>query len=154
LFHCGANPFTEETLFAVAQLSRGIFRRWKEYLNICLREFQIEKREVITMQEVNRWITNDKIYCDWEYELSPLFERNKTEQIYKAIKVFRYLQEHGTVSQQSIAEEIFDAVGDNHNAGKIVCSRMLDVLESRGYIIRETVGEQHRKMVTLADFST
>jgi hypothetical protein len=153
LFHCETKPFTEEALFAVAQLSRGIWRRWKEYLNICLRQFQTEARDVITIQDVNKWITNDRIYVDWEYQLSSLFERNKPEQIYKAIQVIRYLQEHGEVEQQKLAEEIFDAEGENHNAGKIVCSRMLDTMEAHGYIRRErlSIGKSHKNIVNLAD---
>lgn len=150
LFHCETEPFTEDALLIVSQLSRGIFRRWKEYVGICLRQFQTEKENQgkITLEDVDRWITNDRIYVDWEYELSSLFERNRREQVFKAIQLLRYLlsRKEKDVEQQEIARDIFD---ENEDA----CSRMLIKLEARRIVkrFRVATGRGHKNMVKLAD---
>jgi hypothetical protein len=151
LFHCGTEPFTEDALLIVAQLSRGIFRRWKEYVGICLRQFQTEKKNQgkLTLQDVDEWITNDRIYVDWEYEFSSLFERSEREQVFKVIQLLRHLlsRKGKEAKQHEIARDIFDGNED-------ACSRMLMKLEARGIIKRFPVatGRGHEKMVRLTDF--
>jgi len=100
------------------------------------------------LQDVDGWITNDRIYVDWEYEFSSLFERNKHEQVFKATQLLRYLlsRKEKEVEQHEIARDIFDGNED-------ACSRMLIKLEARRIIKRRIqTGRGHKKMVKLADF--
>jgi energy-coupling factor transporter ATP-binding protein EcfA2 len=140
-------PFTEEALRQIAILSRGIFRRFKKYIRICLDNFlnlntitpNLEDKRVISVEDVNQWITEDQIVKDMELELMTIFPKERENRVL-SVKVFSLLREKGALPQSKIAEEIFEGA-------LMKTSRVLDRLESWGYIKRERSGKE--KIVSL-----
>jgi hypothetical protein len=139
----GLAPFTEEALQELAVLSRGIFRRFKRYIRICLENsYTISAPMTISCKEVDKWISLDQIVKDMELELMSIFPREK-ELRYKTVLLLQFLREKGPTPQNIIAQEVFDG-------NETQTSRVLDRLESQiewRYITRERVGRD--KIVTL-----
>jgi hypothetical protein len=132
-------PFTEEAIREIGILSRGIFRRFKKYIRICLDHYFDNTITPITLENVNNWISLDQIVKDMELELLTIFPKERENRIC-SVKLLRLLRQKGPLSQSKIAEEIFE--------GAIMrTSRVLDKLESWGYIKRERSGKE--KIVSL-----
>ncbi|RLG16390.1 hypothetical protein DRN63_04240 [Nanoarchaeota archaeon] len=124
------HPFTREALEELAALSRGIFRRFKKYIQTCLENYYFTQGiNKITIDHVKKWISTDMLVRDMELELLDIFPKRKEQRI-MAVKLFRYLHEKGgAASQKDITEDLFEGE-------KMACSRLLRTLESHGYIIR------------------
>ena len=135
----GTFPFTKEALREVAALSRGIFRKFKEYIAACLDEFlseEINYNEKITVDDVRRIITTEKLVQDMELQLCELWPRSRDNRVL-AVKVLRYLRENGPTFQKEIAEKFF--------AGNLMaCSRLLNKLAHFGYVKSEKEGVERR----------
>ena len=135
----GTFPFTEEALREVAALSRGIFRKFKEYIAACLDEFLsegINYNRQITAEDVRRIITTEKLVQDMELQLCELWPRSRENRVL-AVKVLRYLREKGPTLQKEIAEKFF--------AGNLMaCSRLLRKLAHFGYIKSKKEGVERR----------
>jgi hypothetical protein len=132
-------PFTEEAIKEIGMLSRGIFRRFKKYIRICLDHYFDNTITQVTRENVNNWISLDEIIKDMELELMTIFPK-ETENRILSVKLLRLLREKGPLSQSKIAEEIF-------GGATMRTSRVVDKLESRGYIKRERSGKE--KIVSL-----
>ena len=136
-------PFTEEALNEIAILSRGIFRRFKKYIRICLENYyQLGNHNSITPNLVRKWITLEQQEKDMELELMTIFPKQKELRKLSVI-LLRKLREKGPISQSKIANEIFDGA-------KMKCSRVLDRLEAWNYIKREWKGKE--KIVSLKEW--
>jgi uncharacterized Zn finger protein (UPF0148 family)/energy-coupling factor transporter ATP-binding protein EcfA2 len=139
------DPFTEDALKQLAILSRGIFRRFKKYVRICLDNFvntitqDLEGKKNISAEDVNKWITDDQIIKDMELELLTIFPKERENRVL-SVKVLRLLREKGALPQSKIAEEIFEGA-------LMKASRVLDRLESWSYVKRERSGKE--KIVSL-----
>ena len=135
----GTFPFTEEALREVAALSRGIFRKFKEYIAACLDEFLsegINYNRQITAEDVRRIITTEKLVQDMELQLCELWPRSRENRVL-AVKVLRYLREKGPTLQKEIAEKFF--------AGNLMaCSRLLNKLAHFGYVKSKKEGVERR----------
>jgi hypothetical protein len=121
-------PFTEEALTLIAQLSRGIFRRFLRYVMSCIKQTAIEKGSYpITVETVKSAVTLDQRVKDMDLELTDLFHNNK-EQKMQAVKTLAYLS-NKNANQKEIAE-LLDV--DEATAGRLVKK-----LETYGYLKRE-----------------
>lgn len=138
-------PFTREALLYLGSLSRGIFRRFKKYVRICLEEAIQHGCNSLTVTYAKNWISFEQLEKDMELELMTVFPKRK--ELRKAsVILLQLLREKGELTQQNIAETVFD------NA-KMKCSRVLDKLEAWNYIERTWVStrEAHIKKVKLKE---
>jgi RecA/RadA recombinase len=133
----GTYPFTREALLEIAFLSRGIFRKFKEYVAACFdavlstdNGFNVDR--IITLEDVKTAITTEKLTQDMELTLCELWPRNKDNRIY-AVKVLRFLRENGPTPQKVLATEIFDG-------NLMLCSRVLNKLGDYGFLKMEKKG--------------
>ena len=118
---------TEDALLFVAQLSRGIFRRFLKYLQRSIEETGINKKRFpITVESVKLTITIDQLAKDMDLELTDLF-KNK-EQKLCAVKLLNVLRERRELNQREIAELL--------DVNDMAVSRMVKKLEAYGYVKR------------------
>ena len=124
------HPFTREALEELAALSRGIFRRFKKYIQTCLENYYLSQDiSKITVEHVKKWISMDMLIRDMELELLDIFPKRKEQRV-MTVKLLRYLHERGGMAtQKEITEDLFEGE-------KMACSRLLRTLESHGYIVR------------------
>jgi len=137
-------PFQKEALQELAKLSRGIWRRFKKYIRICLDNF---KGEEITIEDVYEWIDTEQLQRDMELELVELFPKNKELRNY-AVILLHYIQQRGIVEQSELVKTVF---GEG-KAEEMMGSRILSKLEAYGYIHRTTHG-YNQKIVSLKEAS-
>jgi hypothetical protein len=129
-------PFVEEALKELAFLSRGIFRRFKKYVRICLDHLtQSKDINTITPDYVTQWITLDQLVKDMELELMTMFPKEKENRVL-SVKLLRRLRENGPLTQSQITEKVFDGA-------KMKASRVLAKLEAWNYIKRERKGKEN-----------
>lgn len=137
-------PFASDALLKVAKLSRGVFRRFKKYVAICIDMMKQNGKKEITESDVRDAITLGEINNDLKLELEVLFPREDTLRL-KATEVLTRLAD-GDMTQSDIVKEIF-------NGNKVRASRVLDKLENETekFIMRSrSVSSQHgEKLVHL-----
>jgi len=133
-------PFTEEALKEIAFLSRGIFRRFKKYVRICLDRYIQKAPDTITPEHITEWITLDQLIKDMELELMTMFPKEKEHRVL-SVKTLQLLREKGSLPQSEIIQEIFDGA-------TVKASRVLNRLESWNYLKRERQAKE--KIVSLA----
>jgi len=140
-------PFEIDAFFEVAKLSRGIWRRFKKYLKICLENWyeELEAKgkwthplRLISIDQVKKWITVEQLEKDMELELMDIFPRSKENRL-KTVMVLRYLREHGPLNQQTLAQKFF---GGTSEKSQMACSRLLNKLEVYEYIRSEQKGRE------------
>lgn len=136
-------PFTKDALLDLAVLSRGVFRRFKKYIRICLDYLYENGWTVITKDETHNTITLQQLHKDMELELSNLYPKSKEYRKYSVI-VLQLLTKHGSMDQQDLAKELF-GLG---KAGEMKLSRILEKLEAYDYVKRENIGS-NKKTVSL-----
>jgi len=136
-------PFEKEALTIIAGLSRGIFRWYKKYIRVSLDNYydRTDKTQ-ITVEDIKKWITIDRLTEDYERELIDVFPKARGQRR-KAVQVLVYLREHGETPQSQIQLAIFG----EEPADKTACSRMLTKLEDAGYITRRY--EKKEKLVKI-----
>jgi len=133
-------PFTEDALLLLAELSRGIFRRFLKYIQRCIEETSLGKKEFpITVENVREAVTLDQLVKDMDLELSEVFT-NKEQKIL-AVKLLNCIREHKQINQTKIAE----LLGIND----MTVSRLIGKLEAYGYVKRER-GQHAEWLVSLA----
>jgi hypothetical protein len=108
-------PFTAEALRLIAKLSRGVFRRFKSYVRLCLELVSIEggTNSPISIDSVKRAITKDQLKLDMDLELSEFFKN--AEKKLQAFNILDFVRDNPTVSQKVISEALDlhpNAVGD------------------------------------------
>ena len=130
-------PFTEDALRLIGELSRGIFRRFLKYIQITI-EKNLNAEIPLTVENVNNAITEDLLIEDMELELSDIFKTKdkKTE----AVRVLNFLRQHGATNMKTIAEEL--------NIGEKVIQRLIRKLYGYRYVdIKRGKGKE--KLVSL-----
>lgn len=122
-------PFTADALMMVAQLSRGIFRRFMKYIQACIERFQIMGLEgLIDAKFVNETVTFDILAKDMDLELSDIFTHQQPK--LEAVKILNYLRETTEPpNQKQIAEGI--------NVSEATVGRHIQRLEAYGYVERK-----------------
>lgn len=129
------DPFTKEALTEIGALSRGIFRRFKKYILICLDNWYDEgAKDNIAVENVKEWISLNQLVKDMELELLDAFPKSKAT-IKNAVILLRFLREHGPSSQTVLTNKLFEGY-------KMGCSRILNKLEVHGYVKAEKEGKE------------
>ncbi len=133
-------PFTEEALTLIAQLSRGIFRRYLKYIRKSIEAAVLGNNVFpITIGTVNNEITTKQLVADMDLELTDVFQNNK-EHKQMAVETVHLLREK-TVNQKELASYL--------NIDEATASRLVKKLETYGYIKRQR-GEGTEWLITLA----
>jgi len=98
-------PFTEDGLRLIAKLSRGVFRRFKNYIRLCLEPYAENKRtDTITPEDVKRCVTKEQLMIDMDLELSDVFKSSEKKR--KAFDVIDFLREMPNVNQKTLSEAL------------------------------------------------
>jgi len=133
-------PFTEEALITLAQMSRGIFRRYLKDITSTLEHWQAQStpHEPITKEIVKAAVTPQRLVEDMDLELSELFPKQSDLKL-QAIRLLLNLSESGPRRQDQLAEEL--------NLEPYTITRLLQKLELHRYITRRREGND--KIVTI-----
>lgn len=115
-----AEPFAEEALSCLASLSRGIYRRFKRYIGVCI---STVSDRTITIDDVKTLISADELMADMHLELSGIF---RDEMLKAAVDVIRILHEVGSANQKTIAEQM--------NMSEAAISRLMSRLRLYDYV--------------------
>jgi hypothetical protein len=136
----GVKPFTEEGLFKLALMSRGIFRRFLRYilLSLDLWERGPSMSEAIDVDLVTRAVPVERLAADMELELTALFPKN-SDLRWLAVRLIMLLEAQGERKQGELA----DLLG----AKDYTMTRLLETLEAAHYINRRRDGNE--KIVSL-----
>ena len=130
-------PFTEKSLRLIAELSRGIFRRFLKYIQITI-EKNMDADIPLTTEHVNSAITEDLLIEDMELELGDIFKTK--EKIAEAVRILNFLREHKECNVKTLAEEL--------NLSESLTQRLIRKLETYRYInVRRGKGKE--KLVSL-----
>jgi len=130
-------PFTEKSLHLIAELSRGIFRRFLKYIQITI-EKNMDADIPLTIEHVNRAITEDLLIEDMELELGDIFKTK--EKIAEAVRILNFLREHKECNVKTLAREL--------DLSESLAQRLIRKLETYRYInVRRGKGKE--KLVSL-----
>lgn len=125
-------PFAEEALLTLAHMSRGIFRRFKNYISSTLDLWISDGRSgEIGPATVRRAIPIERIAQDMELDLKPLFPKHSELSI-MAVRVLLDLEETGSEKQSDLATKF--------EMEAFEMSRLLSKLETVGYVRRHRDG--------------
>jgi len=129
------DPFTENAVFRIAQLSRGVFRRFLRYIQLCLEHVMFDNvsNDQIDTGIVETAVPNDEIAKDMDTELSDLFPRSE-EMKKKATRLISLLASQKQGINQKEASIIL-------HLNEMDVSRLCDKLETYGYIKRKRTNE-------------
>lgn len=119
------DPFTEEALGLLADLSRGIFRRFLKYIAMTVKTACRRKEFPIAIDAVNASVTFNVLVEDMAQELAKIFKNNE-EQKTLVVEVFKELRQTPGRNQKDIAE----ALGVSEDSVHTVLKK----LELYGYI--------------------
>jgi hypothetical protein len=128
------DPFPEEALLLIAELSRGVFRRFLRYIKLCLEEILLSKAKNIDIDLVKKTITIEQLEADMDLELSEILA-DKEKKIL-AVKILNLIREKGEINQKTIAKQL-----EIHES---TLGRILDKLETHNYIKREKGAKKER----------
>ena len=136
------HPFTEDALLTLARMSRGIFRRYLQYISLTLQQWQAKPapHNPITPETVKTTITTERLAEDMELELSELFPK-QSELRLKAVQLLLHLQESGPKKQTQLTKDL--------NLEPYKLSRILEKLELHKYVKRKRDGID--KIVSLTE---
>jgi hypothetical protein len=115
LFFESYTPFTEEALKLIAKLSRGVFRRFKNYVRLSLELSLMEgdAANPLSIDLVKRAISKDQLIMDMDLELSEFFKNS--EKKLQAFNILDFIRDSPDLSQKVISEALGlhpNAVGD------------------------------------------
>jgi hypothetical protein len=133
-------PFKEDALLQLSQLSRGIFRRYLQYIKLTIDKWRAAQKpsKLIDTTMVESAITKEQLLQDLDSQLMELFPKNP-EARSNAIEIINLLQKNSDMNQKSIAEQL--------TMPEYRLSRIFDRLEKGGHIKRKKTGLE--KIVTL-----
>ena len=135
-------PFTEDAILLLAQMSRGIFRRFLRYVTATLDFAEATRREgagPIDSDAVREAITTERLAEDMELELSELFPKHGDHRL-QAVRLLMRLNESGPVKQTELAEQL--------GLEPYALTRLLARLELHRYVRRERSGVDKVVMLT------
>jgi len=132
-------PFAEDALRLLGELSRGIFRRFLKYIQITI-EKSLEEDIPISPQHVSDAITEDLLIEDMELELSDIFKQKDKKA--EAVHILNFIRQKGECNMQTIAEEL--------DLGNGVVQRLVQKLHGYRYVdIRRGKGKEKLVSLTL-----
>lgn len=130
-------PFTEDALRLIAELSRGIFRRFLKYIQITI-EKNLNAEVPLSVENVNNAITEDLLIEDMELELSDIFKAKDKKA--EAVRVLNFLRQKGECNIKTIATEL--------DLGESSTQKLIQKL--RGYrYVHVKRGKGNEKLVSL-----
>jgi len=130
-FH-GTEPFTQEALLLLTEMSRGIFRRFLRYITFTLNHRERTATPLpINVDQVHEAIPAQLLAQDMDQQLTEIFPKQPDLRI-QAIKLLLHLEEHGPTSQTKIAELL--------GLKEYAVTRLLNKLEDSHYVAREKKG--------------
>jgi DNA polymerase III delta prime subunit len=136
----GLYIITEDALLQIAELSRGVFRRFLKYLQRCIEaNFTAKKPFPVTADTVKAAITFEQVAKDMDLELAEMFKTK--EQKFLSVKLLDILRKRGELSQKQAAEEL--------NINEMAISRLIRALEVNGYLKRRR-GDRKKWLITLS----
>lgn len=123
-------PFTEEALLLIAELSRGVFRRFLKYIVLSI-ETAVnirpeEKEKPLDRKLVEEAVSMEQIMQDMDLELSEVF-KDKTKKV-QAVKLLTMLRQVKEANQKEIATEL--------DINEMNAGRLVKKLEAHGYVKR------------------
>jgi hypothetical protein len=133
------DPFTEESLRRIVDLSRGVFRRLMRYIQLCLENMVAREREDVPLDDVKTVITGEVLIHDLDLELSDLLRNDRYKQY--AIDVLTFLRDNQNVNQKMIAETL--------GIHATILGRVLTTLENNNYVKRVRGKEHGEWLVSL-----
>ena len=98
-------PFEEKDLLYVARMSRGIFRRFLRYIQLCL-EQHIQKagtgayKDLVNKETVETALSIEEIAKDWEIELRQIFPHGSNWK--HALTILKVLAEGARVAVRAV----------------------------------------------------
>lgn len=134
-------PFDDNSLRLVAQLSRGIFRRFMRYIRLCVQDMQSRDVELIEVNDVKRVINPDVIKRDMDLELSGLLRGSEKG---LAVATISTLMTEGEMNQKDLASSL--------GVTQTMVGRLVGKLDGLGYIKRER-GDRKELKVSLKNVS-
>jgi len=132
-------PFDEQSLSLMAQLSRGIFRRFMRYIRLTVADMLLKGKGIVSVDDVKTIINDDVLMKDAELEFMEMFRNEAHKQ--QATKTLSFLREQKEANQKTIAEALGFA--------EAAVSRLVNTLEDHGYVRRHR-GE-HGEWLVSAD---
>jgi len=129
-------PFTRDAIKLLAEMSRGIFRRFLRYITLTLDLWESKYQETqptIDAALVKQAVTIEHLTRDMENELTPLF-RNSSQQRTLAVKTIMLLWENKELKQSTIATQL--------ETSPPAISRILTTLENAKYVTHRYDGKE------------
>lgn len=138
-------PFTEKALLKLAQMSRGIFRRFLRYISLTLDlwEYKPNQPEMIDVGLVVQAVPVERLVEDMELELFALFPKH-SELRSLAVRLIMLLEERGELKQSELADLL--------DVKDYALSRLLMKLETAHHLTRRREGNE--KIVSLRSQKT
>jgi len=131
-------PFTEDVLFTLARMSRGIFRRFLGYITLALQHWETSRNGRMDTTIVKEAVTVERLAEDMELELADLFPKQRDLRL-QALRLLMRLEESGPRKQTELVEEL--------GMEDYAMSRLLAKLELHRYVVRRREGTD--KLVSL-----
>ncbi len=129
-------PFEPDALALLGRYSRGIFRRFLRYIQLCLGWKLSHGNGLVTRKIVGEVITDDEIRADWEMEMRQLFPHGDNWE--HAVKLMHILY---TASESGVFPTLTQLAGAIEFISLSDLSRMVTKLEERGYLKRTRTAE-------------
>lgn len=124
--------FTDEALRLLAQLSRGVFRRFKKYVRITIEKNPVQPQP-LTHNHVNEAVTEKQLFEDMELELYDIFK--DVEKRKQAVSILNFLRGNANVNLKAIAENI--------DLSKFTVEKIIPKLNLYGYVkIKRGLGKE------------
>jgi len=120
------DPFTGESLTLIAELSRGIFRRFMRYIQLALENMIERGATEVTVDDVKAVITEEILMEDMELEFYDMFKNERYTR--HAVRILNFLRDTGQIDQKTIAEEL--------GIHATILGRIVANLEENGYVKR------------------
>jgi hypothetical protein len=115
--------FSDDALRLLAEFSRGIFRRFKKYINLTI-ENNLNENVPLKPEHVNKAITKEILFEDMELELTELFKER--EKRVEAVSVLNFLRINSNVNVKTLADSL--------NLTETVMQKLIRKLDTHGYI--------------------
>ena len=88
-------PFTEDALFTLARMTRGIFRRFLRYITLTLQHWEVDGKGSIDTAIVKEAVTVERLAEDMELELAELFPKQSDLRL-QAVRLLMRLEGIGS----------------------------------------------------------
>jgi hypothetical protein len=133
-------PFTEDALKSIARLSRGVFRRFLNYMNVTIEQYMMAgKTGLISIEDMEKAVSINILSKDLELELSDVF--SNTQQRMQAVKTLDMLRKASLIQKQ---------IAENLGISEATAGKLVAKLELYNYVKRTRSKEGKGWVVSLA----